>query len=1070
MISQCVLGLATIWGATVGQLGEGEGYLKAIRTTSELDKVATTASALPGVDLSTKCLVPAQDGDPDLLPVLFQNVHVYPFHFEFLLGEFRDKFTGLTANQYLEIVEKRAARKYYALLLYRFKGPEPTYGFDIFTEGGNPAELPLPAEVKWVFDHVTPLFQVGVLAYSPRDPVAVKNAEGWVDPGFPINFAFGGGIPDFIPYVRAEGFGRVKIFDKAGFDEANESGAFSFQDIVVLDHTPSDIEGVIAGALTSTLQDGLGHLAIRTARRGSPNAYLKDAPRIFKPLEGKLIHLKVGTTGYEVSEATLEEAEAWWSSHRPKLEDITAADTAYRPLDFVGDIPLDGPVPLVSRYGGKGANFARLFSLLEEKHRVPAFIVPFYYYTRFLEQNQTRSLKNPNLRVTYAKYLEELLADPEFKADSKVRFERLEELRDLFEDEGRVEAAVVAAIDARIQEVFGATDKRVRFRSSSNVEDLLEFNGAGLYNSTSTCAADDLDDDSSGPSLCDPDEDKERGAARGLKRVWASLWNFRAFEEREYYQIDHLGARMAVVVSEGFPEELANGVAFTGNPDDRKDKRFVVTVQKGDTPVVFPEPGVLAEKDLLTVEGGTVRSIVRQQASTLVPKGSFVLSDDQLREVGRVMASVESQYDRFLDLGTHSRDEVVLDFELKFDLQGNLRFKQVRPFLIATSAPAAPTFKLTIPDNYTMCGGFVENRRLPEILKRKVQVGLRSGVHELRGDGSSPSDFFEWVALGPDEPRLTPEGPGVWSAVLDANDPAGASYRFSTTQTFRNGAELLTLAVERMSFTVEGAQEVSADPLFLTNSISPSHFSAAVEYGDPPDVLTRTPLLPCNLDHLPLWTVDFEFGDGTTVHLEERFQDLEEGTGPAEVQVAEVTLPTETQTIQSYWKLCYTAGHHNDTPYPAYWILFNLPVEVDGVGTAYGIEIIEFNRLPHPPPIPEAYYLAEDHSRLAPLEVLTATRLKEGSNPLLFVRGDVDFDRDLRITDAIFLLRYLFQGGFLTCQDAGDVDDDGSLGLTDPILLLEFLYQGGDPPLPPYPDCGLDEFEDNLSACAGPGC
>src|SRR4030095_4888420 len=105
--------------------------------------------------------------------------------------------------------------------------------------------------------------------------------------------------------------------------------------------------------------------------------------------------------------------------------------------------------------------------------------------------------------------------------------------------------------------------------------------------------------------------DEEIGIARALRRVWGSLWNFRAYEEREYYQIPHSRVGMAVLVSEGFPDELANGVSFTGNPSLRGDRRFVVNAQVGDSGVVFTNPGVVDEKDVLIVRSGSVASIPR---------------------------------------------------------------------------------------------------------------------------------------------------------------------------------------------------------------------------------------------------------------------------------------------------------------------------------------------------------------------------------------------------------------------------------------------------------------------------
>ena len=136
----------------------------------------------------------------------------------------------------------------------------------------------------------------------------------------------------------------------------------------------------------------------------------------------------------------------------------------------------------------------------------------------------------------------------------------------------------------------------VRFRSSSNAEDGALFNGAGIYDSFSGCLADDLDDDSLGPSLCDADESRERGVCRALTKVWASLWNPKAYAERDFYGIDQSRAVMAVLVNERSEGELANMVAFSGNPLVRRDTRYLVNSQTGELPVVSPAPGMWPER------------------------------------------------------------------------------------------------------------------------------------------------------------------------------------------------------------------------------------------------------------------------------------------------------------------------------------------------------------------------------------------------------------------------------------------------------------------------------------------
>lgn len=86
----------------------------------------------------------------------------------------------------------------------------------------------------------------------------------------------------------------------------------------------------------------------------------------------------------------------------------------------------------------------------------------------------------------------------------------------------------------------------------------------------------------------------------------------------------------------------------------------------------------------------------------------------------------------------------------------------------------------------------------------------------------------------------------------------------------------------------------------------------------------------------------------------------------------------------------------------------------------------------------------------------------------VFIRGDVNRDRELNLTDAIHLLRHLFGGaatGALPCPDAADVDDSGSVHLTDAIALVHYLFLRGAVPAEPFPLSGRDPSPDALG-CA----
>jgi hypothetical protein len=84
----------------------------------------------------------------------------------------------------------------------------------------------------------------------------------------------------------------------------------------------------------------------------------------------------------------------------------------------------------------------------------------------------------------------------------------------------------------------------------------------------------------------------------------------------------------------------------------------------------------------------------------------------------------------------------------------------------------------------------------------------------------------------------------------------------------------------------------------------------------------------------------------------------------------------------------------------------------------------------------------------------------------LFLRGDVDQNGALEISDPIGTLGYLFLGSQTPgCLDAADANDDGALNLTDALYSLSFLFSGGAPIPPPYPDCGADRTPDQIG-CA----
>jgi hypothetical protein len=83
----------------------------------------------------------------------------------------------------------------------------------------------------------------------------------------------------------------------------------------------------------------------------------------------------------------------------------------------------------------------------------------------------------------------------------------------------------------------------------------------------------------------------------------------------------------------------------------------------------------------------------------------------------------------------------------------------------------------------------------------------------------------------------------------------------------------------------------------------------------------------------------------------------------------------------------------------------------------------------------------------------------------LFLRGDVDWNEYLDISDGIGILNRLFVLGssrYFDCQDAADTNDDGDLDISDAIGLFSYLYLGGTAPPAPTARADSDPTLDGL--------
>jgi pyruvate, water dikinase len=432
-----------------------------------------------------------------------------------------------------------------------------------------------------------------------------------------------------------------KIVLKNGMKNISE------EDIIFFDGTPIQLPNC-AGVITSTMQTPLSHINVLCNNRKTPAAVLLQYDSIMNALQAwdKPIKLAVSKGAISISLATQTELDAFKKNKKIKPIISLIYNKAISPITPFKSLPKLNKQTI----GAKAWGVLQLYKIQKYNKRffkVPntAFAIPFYYYDMHLKK---------------------------CKIDSLIK---------LLQHPNVDKSAVLMAIKKRI--TTSTIDKKLlqlvhkqlqlnpkvmyRFRSSSNAEDLTDFNGAGLYGSYSGSLA-----------------DTNKTVERAIKKVWASVWSESAYNERELFNINHYTVSMAVLVHQAFGDEDINGVAITKNLYREGFTGFTINVQKGEASVVAPDSNIQCDQLLILPS----ESFTGKAGSTYMQyinvgnlnNGLPVLTIDQGYQLYRSLDAVKQHYyynhlsNQFMDY-----DLFGLDIEFKF-IGKDLYLKQVRPY------------------------------------------------------------------------------------------------------------------------------------------------------------------------------------------------------------------------------------------------------------------------------------------------------------------------------------------------------------------------------------------------------
>ncbi|MBN6102395.1 pyruvate, phosphate dikinase [Xanthomonas sp. CFBP 8703] len=376
----------------------------------------------------------------------------------------------------------------------------------------------------------------------------------------------------FLPLNTGRAEGRLRIVRSE-----EQLRTLSPRDIPVLDEVPIALAPV-AGLVTQRPSTLLSHVNLLAKGWGIPNVYVRDAQNALRQYDGRWVALDVTHNDYRVTPLTRPPRTPSAAAARPAARNLPRPD-----LTVVALKPLAALRARDSGHCGvKAANLGTLKAALPPAARVPdGFCIPFSHYQAAMQ------------RLQIPQRLQDLQRRPGFATDANVRREALAMLRAEIAD-AAPDPAFVRALDERWRDQLHGD--AVFVRSSSNSEDLPGFSGAGLYTTV-------------------PNVTRADALAKAVQTVWASVYNFEAYEARTAAGLRQDAVAMAVLVQRAAPSD-SSGVMITRDPFDAAHRHITYISAKRGLGIRVVEGKRQAEQVMYSTWSRAVQVLSRSAEDT----------------------------------------------------------------------------------------------------------------------------------------------------------------------------------------------------------------------------------------------------------------------------------------------------------------------------------------------------------------------------------------------------------------------------------------------------------------------